>query len=175
MRIIRRNMFKSMPWKNGGGVTHEIARSDDSENFAWRLSVAEVSTSGSFSLFPQHNRILTVISGAGMVLVGQKQSYDATLFVPIAFPGTEALDGRLIAGPCQDFNLIYDPARISGEVRLWRGAGQIRAENGTTGLYLAAGTSEGIDAGDFAFLDSAHDVLQLSGEAVALVVRLDEA
>ena len=42
MQIIRREDLVATPWKNGGGITHEIARVSDGDGLLWRLSVAEV-------------------------------------------------------------------------------------------------------------------------------------
>ena len=53
-----------MPWKNGGGVTSELARSPQADEFDWRLSVAEVATDGPFSQFPGIDRLLVLLSGA---------------------------------------------------------------------------------------------------------------
>jgi len=52
------------PWKNGGGITREIAVSPEgAEDFTWRISMAEVSAAGPFSRFPGIDRHLTVLSG----------------------------------------------------------------------------------------------------------------
>ena len=62
--------YRRMPWKNGQGVTREIAREPaEGEDFLWRLSIAEVAASGDFSLFPGYDRTITLIEGAGMRLV----------------------------------------------------------------------------------------------------------
>ena len=56
----------SHPWKNGGGVTREIAVFPEGaglEDFHWRISMAEVSKAGPFSRFDGIDRHLTVLSG----------------------------------------------------------------------------------------------------------------
>ncbi len=56
----------STPWKNGGGVTREVAvwpPGADMETFDWRISMATVARGGSFSSFPGVDRILTVLEG----------------------------------------------------------------------------------------------------------------
>ena len=60
--------FTTAPWKNGGGVTHEIAKSEEDGAWLWRLSIAEVATDGPFSAFLGLSRILTVIEGEGLQL-----------------------------------------------------------------------------------------------------------
>jgi uncharacterized protein len=39
MRLLKASQFLRMPWKNGGGVTHEIARFGEGDDFLWRLSI----------------------------------------------------------------------------------------------------------------------------------------
>jgi environmental stress-induced protein Ves len=64
MKIIPPSAFVTMPWKNGGGITHEILKQEHGGKLLWRLSIAEVASDGPFSLFPGLSRILTVIEGA---------------------------------------------------------------------------------------------------------------
>lgn len=52
-----------MPWKNGGGTTREIARfPPDQDEYLFRVSNAEVTSNGPFSLFPRYDRILLLLS-----------------------------------------------------------------------------------------------------------------
>ena len=68
MRLVRRADLTPRPWKNGGGVTREIAAHPPEaglDGFDWRLSMADVASDGPFSAFPGIDRTLTVIEGAG--------------------------------------------------------------------------------------------------------------
>lgn len=63
--------YVTMPWKNGGGTTTELAifpPGASLEHFVWRLSCAEVRVAGPFSAFPRIDRSLAVLSGAGLIL-----------------------------------------------------------------------------------------------------------
>ena len=61
----------TMPWKNGGGVTHELWRTPKAgPEFDLRISIAEVAANGPFSLFPGVDRIITLLSGGGFRLAG---------------------------------------------------------------------------------------------------------
>lgn len=166
MQIIRQPSFVRSPWKNGGGVTHEIAR-DGSDPFGWRLSVADVAVDGAFSLFPGYHRWLTVIEGHGMELVRPSGSLDADPGVPLHFAGDEKIFGRLKDGPCRDFNLIYDPLRFFCSMR--RGNEQLRLApdgRGLVGVLLVRGNgSTGqtqIETGDFVFIDKTNEVSVLT-------------
>ena len=118
MHILTPDDYQTMPWRNGGGITHEIALAEGPNGFAWRLSIAEVATSGPFSKFEGKERILTVIEGNGVHLASSDQTLTATVKEPAAFSGETDIDGQLIDGPIRDFNLIFDPAQVTAEVRV---------------------------------------------------------
>ena len=121
MDIIPASHFQTTPWKNGGGITHEIARADDGAALLWRLSIAEVASDGPFSAFAGLSRILTVIEGAGLVLQSPDGPIEAQPFVPVAFSGDLPIDSRMVGGPIRDLNLIYDASRFSGQVSVLAG------------------------------------------------------
>ncbi len=93
MDIIRRSQFQTVPWNNGGGITHEVAREDQDGKLLWRLSLAEVGRDGPFSLFPGLARILTVIDGPGMDLISPRGTlvHELPLLRPVYFSGDEEL------------------------------------------------------------------------------------
>ncbi|CNH41328.1 cold inducible protein Ves [Yersinia aldovae] len=104
--------FASLPisrWRNGGGETREIACWPvGGDDFAWRASIATIEQDGPFSLFPDIDRSITLLSGEGMVLSGPELG-EHTLshpLLPFAFPGDTAVHSRLLGGACQDFNIM---------------------------------------------------------------------
>jgi uncharacterized protein len=174
MQQMRGDSFTAMPWKNGGGVTHEIVRDGDGDDFVWRISIADVNTSGPFSLYPRHRRVLCVIDGHGMALMGDKVTYDARRHCPISFEGSEALRGVLKDGPCRDFSLMYDPAHVEGSVAVLNGPATVL--NGgkagiRVGVYIISGVARcnqlTIAERDFVFLNDAADQLYLAAGAIA--------
>ena len=117
--------YQKMLWKNGLGFTYEIARStqDHTGDFDWRISIAEVKNDSEFSLFKGKQRIISVLSGAGMHLsLAQNihaQSHEVnvlprTLF---AFNGEQPVSCKLLNAPIQDFNLIYRKDRIQPRIQ----------------------------------------------------------
>lgn len=112
-----------MPWKNGHGVTHEIAREPASgDSFLWRLSIAEVAADGDFSLFPGIDRTISLIQGAGMELDFKEapgKRIDRA-FAPFDFAGDWHCRCRLIDGPIRDFNLMVDRSAMRAETRVLR-------------------------------------------------------
>ena len=55
-RVIRNQDLTRIPWKNGGGTTAEVAAFPEGSNFetfGWRISMADVTSDGPFSSFPE--------------------------------------------------------------------------------------------------------------------------
>ncbi|MDE4040889.1 HutD family protein [Acinetobacter pittii] len=113
IELIRADQYTKMLWKNGAGFTLEIARSQGDTDFEWRISMADVSTSGPFSLFPNKQRIISVLEGHGMVLhvddLPAKTLNQGDIF---AFHGESQVQSELVDGAIRDLNLIYDPAKF---------------------------------------------------------------
>lgn len=127
--------FVTTPWKNGGGITHEIIR-DAATPWRWRISLAEVASDGPFSAFDGMARVLTVITGAGLDFLTPEGVLHARPLEPLAFSGGMAVDGRLVDGPVRDLNLIYDPRMVQAEVAVRRGPWQGAVVGG---VYALAG------------------------------------
>lgn len=109
MEIIRPSQWITQPWRNGGGVTHEVFRigPKDSDAFALRLSVADVERAGPFSVFPGIDRWITLLSGTGFSLHrGAATRAIEQRFVPFRFSGDDAIECTLIDGPVRDLNVM---------------------------------------------------------------------
>jgi len=108
------------PWKNGAGLTREIAFGGASAaDFDWRLSIAEVARDAPFSAFPGVDRCITLLHGAGMRLRSNDGRVDHALTTPLSpfrFPGDVALDATLVAGACSDFNVMTRRGRFRSQV-----------------------------------------------------------
>lgn len=119
-RILRAADYPRMPWKNGGGSTEEITRDagDNLDGFGWRLSIADIQSSGEFSVFAGCQRIITVLQGAGMILdVDGAASPPLLPSDPFAFSGDSKVNCTLLDGPIRDFNLIYAPQRYTARLQ----------------------------------------------------------
>lgn len=109
--LLKKQNYKSMPWKNGRGFTSEIAifpaqSTMEKNNFTWRLSSAEVTEHGPFSHFPGCERYLTVIAGYGLRLQFENENklIDQNNFVK--FSGESKVHSELVDGKITDLNLI---------------------------------------------------------------------
>ena len=111
MTILRFDELRAVPWKNGLGITRELAVEPPGasmDTFAWRVSIADVDTASPFSTFPGIDRTIVLLEGAGftMVLDGEHEHALTTPCEPFAFPGEAAVDVRLAGGATRDFNLM---------------------------------------------------------------------
>ena len=71
-------------------VTVEMLRVEEG-GLKWRLSRASVVEDGDFSLFAGIERNLTVISGPGFDLIGERLHLAARPLLPVAFAGDVAV------------------------------------------------------------------------------------
>lgn len=110
------------PWKNGGGVTREIACQPPGagmDAFDWRLSIAEIAAAGPFSSFPGVDRVITLLDGAGVLLRSRDGAISHRLAIPLApfaFPGEAAIDAQLLGGGCRDLNVMTRRAACRAQV-----------------------------------------------------------
>jgi uncharacterized protein len=118
--IVRASDLIPRPWKNGGGVTWEIAIDPPGaglEDFRWRVSRARIEADGPFSLFPKCERWITCVEGAGFALhFDDGVKLAVPLFQPIRFSGDRSTTCRLADGPCTDINVIARRDLVSVEV-----------------------------------------------------------
>ena len=110
MKLILADAMRRMPWKNGGGVTTEIAIAPAGatlDNFDWRISTAQVDAAGPFSRFAGIDRSLAVIAG-GRLTMHRADGETVTLAPGEAlarFPGEVDVHATLDA-PLSDFNVM---------------------------------------------------------------------
>ncbi len=140
MRVIKADELVPATWKNGGGITREIASHSRRGSVHWRLSIADVDRGGPFSSFPGLSRILTVIEGHGMTLHTPDQNLNALPHQPLAFAGDVPVAGHLNEGPVRNFNLIFDPTRISPTVALHDGPQTFAISQTQHAVHCLSGT-----------------------------------
>jgi environmental stress-induced protein Ves len=121
----------STPWRNGGGVTRELVAWPNASDWIWRMSVAEVDSSGPFSRFEGVQRWFAVLSGAGVRLSIGEQQHEITRYsAPLCFDGAIPVDCQLLDGATQDFNLMLRSGRASAAVE--RVSGVLKLDTGVS-------------------------------------------
>jgi len=136
----------AQPWKNGGGITREIAvipHGASMAGFTWRVSVAEIAQAGPFSAFPGIDRQILLLEGVGVRLRGEGIDHrlDEPL-VPFAFAGEAAIEATLLEGPSQDLNVMTRRGVVRSDVQVARSGADVAACGGLV-LLAVRGTWQG--------------------------------
>ena len=110
----------AQPWKNGAGITREIATfppRSGLETFDWRVSAADVTQAGPFSLFPGVDRTIIILTGDGIALeVAGRTSRLGPGDPPYSFPGDQPTGCALLGGPVMDLNVMSRRGEIAHTV-----------------------------------------------------------
>lgn len=118
MEIIRFSSIRPEPWRNGGGVTREIARhareASPDGSWDWRVSIAEVGKAGDFSAFPGMERVISVIDGELLVLTVDGEEHAMERYRPFRFSGDAATSSALPTGDIRDLNVIARRGAFKG-------------------------------------------------------------
>jgi len=137
----------AQPWKNGAGLTREIAVAPAGASvadFDWRISLADVTRDAPFSAFPGIDRCIVLLHGEGLRLCfdDRVRRLDEP-FAPFAFSGDEAVHAELIGGPSVDFNVMVRRGRWRASVTR-----DTQAPAADAGLLLCAQGSVDMHSGD---------------------------
>jgi environmental stress-induced protein Ves len=119
MEIIRFADLRPQPWRNGGGVTrelasHPLAASAQDGVWDWRVSIADVSKAGDFSAFPGMERVLTVIDGELLLLTVDGGEHPLEKYRTVRFSGEAATSSALPTGDIRDLNVITRTGAFKG-------------------------------------------------------------
>lgn len=179
MRIQRAAERAPAPWKNGGGVTWEVAvappgaRLDD---FDWRISIAEVTAGGPFSTFPGIDRVLSVIAGSGLRL-----HIDGTASVqldagssPFHFSGDAACMAELAEASIRDLNVMCRRGRYRAAVRRMSAPATIECMAGMTAILALDPASVGdqlLGRDDVVLADAGERVEVAAGNLVVVEIN----
>jgi len=119
--ILRAADRVAVHWKNGGGLTREVAvhpAGSDLGGFDWRVSLAEVRSPGPFSSFPGIDRHLAVISGRlALTIAGGPTALLAPGSPACFFPGDLPAAAEPIESPVRDLNVMTRRGRCRARLR----------------------------------------------------------
>jgi environmental stress-induced protein Ves len=177
--VLRHHEHRRMPWRNGGGVTSEVARwPADGSDFEWRISFAEVEQSGPFSPFPDVDRVILLVSGPPMLLEFPDRIHALQTFEPFRFRGEDAVHCT-VTEPTRDLNVMVrrDRARATVDVLRIEGAAATPAAGvllvavleGT--LTAAEAEPSPLEVGDVAMRDDGAPI-DLRGAGVVAIIGI---
>ena len=189
MQLIRYRDLPAHPWKNGLGLTREIASDPPAQSgqpFRWRLSRAVIESSSQFSSYPGVRRFLALAAGGALELRIDREAPRMLerLGDWIEFSGDSAVEAVPLDGPVEDLNLMLADPSLQAEV-LFRpliGSLVLPREPGTISvLHLLNGSAQVQGANGPSLLaqdslliaaDQAGPTLRLVGSGAALFLRI---
>lgn len=184
MRVIRAREYVTRPWKNGGGTTREIVTfpaGSGYDTFEWLVSAAHVGGDGPFSIFPNVDRSMAILSATAMALhgLGAAPVVLTPSSSPFAFAGDVPVTATLASGPVEDLNLMTRRGMFAHSMRrvglersvalLPRGVAVVFAERGAVHANSSA-VSVAVDEGDTIVCES--DVV-LAGDAGSRAIVME--
>lgn len=188
MRIIRYHDLEATPWKNGGGVTREIARyptDSQLDDFGWRISTAIVSQEGLFSRFEGVDRHLILLEGTGLELVMEKDETKRLLAGDyITFPGETSINAKLMDRAIADLNVMVRRSRYRAVINevVISGQSHVDLPWSTVAIFICSGTvrvghdayAQQAGARDTILFDAAHDPsISLEGHARGVLIGIE--
>jgi environmental stress-induced protein Ves len=180
MKILRAANYTVMPWKNGLGSTTEIAiapASDGLADFDWRVSMAQVTTDGPFSTFPDIDRTLLILDGGGLRLtVSNRAPVHIDRTTIHAFPGDQPTSAVLTHGPVVDLNVMSRRDRLTHHVQRIKVMESLRFQPVATTLLFVERGRVVVESDSPALALAEHDTLLLERHRSAVtIVSHDEA
>jgi len=144
MKIIRKGDFRETRWRNGMGLSWDIAsQPPGTEDFGWRLATALIESDVPFSDYPGVDRIFTLIEGNGLDLdfEGRTTLRVGRRFVPHPYPCDVPTFCRLRDGPCRALNLFTRRGQWSATADVLSSGAEI-AHDGPILLFALEGAAD---------------------------------
>lgn len=180
--VLRRDDHTTMPWANGQGTTHEVAREGLGSDFTWRISFAEVTQAGAFSALPGIDRVITLVAGDALELEvtdeGQTSKQRLVVGEPYEFRGEAEVFGTP-TGDTIDLNLMTRRGEACGTVVVDQLTGEglsISAANKLTYVAILNGRASimgDVECTALDVIEVGDEILTLDGDALIATIRIE--
>jgi uncharacterized protein len=177
IELIRARDYREQPWKNGGGLTREIAvafSDDASKHVLWRISLATIERDGPFSEFRGYDRTIVALDDDPVEL-----DIDGTTIVlepghPHEFRGESQVACRLRAGATRDLNAMTSRDAFVHDVEIVTSAQRFVLDDDEIAFVYAIDGDAAVDgmpcaAGDTIWLQEADAVDVRTGGSAAVI------
>jgi environmental stress-induced protein Ves len=157
------------PWKNGLGVTTEIAcqpPGSDLESFHWRISIATIHADGAFSHFAGVDRHLSLLDGKVELTVDQASAVilkpDSA---PISFPGDVPVCAALRSAQATDLNVMVRRSHVRARLRRLTVTGPMTLTAAETTMVVSRGPTVSVRCGEAFHRLSVDDAVLVRAQA----------
>jgi environmental stress-induced protein Ves len=121
--MLKAEDYREGRWLNGLGLSWDIAAAPPdagAQDFEWRMALARIDSSVTFSHYPNVDRIFTLIDGYGLELVFNDREILKIdkRFAPHKFPGDVKTACVVNNGPCRALNLFTRRGAWKASVRV---------------------------------------------------------
>jgi environmental stress-induced protein Ves len=171
LQVLRAAQRQAVPWKNGGGLTREVAISPTGatpREFDWRVSIAEIAAAGPFSVFAGIDRRMAVLKGRLSLKIDAQPAVTVSPdSAPVAFPGEAPVFATPLGATVTDLNVMTRRGWCTADLTRHAAGVVLEPRNGTT-LLIARSVLKISAAGrgaELAFLDA----LVLGSEPVSVL------
>lgn len=171
--------FRRTPWKNGGGVTVDIADAyrpgaveGGWEGMIWRFGRTSISIAAHFSDLTGYERMQIVVAGSGLVLETPTGEIDVRRpFTPVRFDGGTPIVSRLENGPVEVVNLMADRTLCDIDLTVTQKDGALDLAAGAHVIYAAQAPIAATMAGLSISVPPLHALRFDTHEATRLTVQ----
>ena len=170
--------YVEQPWKNGGGLSHEIAAFVSEGTMLWRIALATIASDGPFSDFRGYDRTILAIDGGEVTLHVEGGSVRLERGEPFPFGGEVPVTASLTGGPARDLNVITLRAEFVHDVEIVTGTQRFALDEDEIAFVYAIEGSAGVDgtpcaAGDTIVVQD-EESFSLITAGSAAVIRITE-
>ncbi len=180
---IEPSAFRHTPWKNGGGVTIDVAEAllpgfapGSWEGMVWRFGRTAIVTPGPFSDLSGFDRQQVLVSGQGLVLETAAGEIDVRQpFRPVRFAGETVIVSRLEAGPVEVVNLLGNRSLVSIDLSCLAAGATNTCPAGIHIIYAAVMPCDLTINGKACAIAGGHALRIDAGEGFTIASRLGNA
>jgi|TARA_X000001388_G_C2234513_1_gene124694 environmental stress-induced protein Ves len=170
LNSINKSQFRPQKWKNGRGTTLELfnAKADSWTDLAsGRITIAEISSDGPFSVFPNTDRTTTLIEGQGLTLhIGEEKAVSLQeSFDSFSYPGGKDIKAFLQSDKVRVLNVFTDSTLYAHNVDILNGEDNSRLITGGHNIFFFALSGSPIISGPNSFETQLDEFSLLSVQA----------
>lgn len=177
LSLISASSYTRRLWKNGGGLTHEIAADVFEGTELWRVSLATIERDGPFSDFRGYDRTIVALDpGVELDVDGRRVVLERN--VPFVFAGEARVVAYVRSGPTRDLNVVtlrdeflHDMEIVTSPQRFVLDEDEIAFVYAIEGTAAANGLA--CTAGDTLVFDG-EEAVDVTTAACAAVIRITE-